>query len=153
MSVVADRPAWAAPGGEPGLLTPAPRPPAGGSRRPGEGGAARDSKDTDRSSCGGGADGSSSYFCPFFTALGGGHLSAASRETAEAPEEGLVRGEESRGCRNVECRDTGGLGRPRRTGRREDPARAGNCATASPRSRVPDASRTDRRAGVLPRPR
>lgn len=37
MSVVADRPAWAAPGGEPGLLTPAPRPPAGGSRRPGEG--------------------------------------------------------------------------------------------------------------------
>lgn len=42
-----------------------------GSRRPGEGGASRDSKDTDRSSGGGGgAGGSSSYFCPFFTPLG-----------------------------------------------------------------------------------
>lgn len=57
------------------------------------------------------------------------------------------------GCRNVECRDTGGLGRPRRrrTGRREDQARAGNGAPASPRSRVPEAAGADRRAG-LPRP-
>lgn len=60
MSVVAGPPAWAAPGGEPGLpltSTAAARPPT--LPTPGRGGAFLDSEDADGSSCGGEGTGGS----------------------------------------------------------------------------------------------